>query len=203
MKTATENAILRNLVAEALRVYDPECGLPSAPAARPRAREYGALGSSDLETENAVLRNLLSATAEAYENRLQAFRAEKELVRHVLAATRDAVLTTDPSGSVTSLNPAAVELTGRSPEEARGRSLAEVLKLAGGDGAAVTLDLAPCLAEGRRLELPPGLGVVRRDGRTRAVEGSAAAIHDRLGGVLGVVVILCPGAAPAPPRPDR
>lgn len=195
MKTSAENAILRNLVAEAVRVYDAERGLAGEPrpAARPRSASFGAGDGPDPRTENAVLRNLLSATAEAYDKRRQDFRAEKELVRHVLAETRDAVLTADPSGSVTSVNPAAEDLTGWSLEEARGRPLAEVLRLLDAEGAAVALDLAPCIAEAGRVELVPGLEAVRRDGRKRPVEGSAAAIHDRLGGALGAVVILRPG----------
>lgn len=196
MNTRTENAILRNLVAEAMRVYDSETDggrKGTASSSGSRAASYGARGSTDLRTENAVLKNLLLATAAAYEKRYEAFRAEKELARHVLAATRDAVLTTDPSGSVTSLNPAAEELLGWSLEEARGRPLTEVLRLAGGDAAA-GFDLAPCLAEGGQVDLDPGLEAAHRDGRRRPVDGRAAAIHDRLGGVLGAVVILRPGS---------
>lgn len=195
MKTWIENAILRNLLAESMRVYGGETGHSTttpavAPAARLRVGSHARLGSSDLKTENAVLRNLLSTTAEAYENRLQAFRAEKELVRHVLAATRDAVVTTDAAGSVTSMNPAAEDLTGWSLEQARGRSVAEMLRLVDETGADVELELEPCLAEGGEVDLAAGLMAVRRDGSKRPVGGHAAAIHDRLHGVLGAVVIL-------------
>ena len=196
MKTRIENAILKNLLAEAMRVYEQESATAGAegpghpPASTRRRGNFLRPVPSDSGAENAILRNLLAATAKAYEERFSAFRAEKELVRHVLAATRDAVLTVDTQGAVTSLNPAAEDLTGWSLDEARGRRVGQVLTLVDEDGAAAGLDLAPCLREGRQFELDPGLRITHRDGWTRSVDGHAAAIHDRLRGVLGAVLIL-------------
>lgn len=191
-----ENAILRNLLAETLRVYEAEHGLapvtvepPATPAAAMSVGLRG-FGMADAKMENAVLRRLLAATAEAYEERQRAFRAEKQLVRHLLAATGDAVILTNASAAVTSLNPSAAELTGWSLDEARGHDVAAVVRLADEQGVAADLDLAPCLAEGRGIELAPGLRLAHRDGRTFAVGGRVAAIRGGRKEVLGAVLVL-------------
>ncbi|HEX9734766.1 MAG TPA: PAS domain S-box protein [Thermoanaerobaculia bacterium] len=151
---------------------------------------------TDAAIERAVLRNLLTETLAAYEERLNAFRAEKELVRHLLAEMAEAVFLTDASGALTRLNPAAEKLTGWSAAEARGRGLGNVLRLVS-HGQRVALDLAPCLAEGRQLTLRRDLRVVDREGRTRSVTGRASPIRGRQG-VLGAVLVLSADPASLP-----
>lgn len=196
----TESAILRNMLEETLRVYEQEIGLepmPSARRPRPakvRARRRSAdlqgFGLADTKSENAILRHLLAATTEAYEDRLNAFRTEKELVRHVLAETSEAVVTTDAAGDVTTLNPSAQELSGWNREEARGRNAAEILRWIAGGLMEFELDLAPCLTQGREIELPPDLELVGRDGGTSPVSGRVSPIHGERRSIIGAVMIL-------------
>ena len=80
------------------------------------------------------------ARASAAEARraLEAQQAQREWHRITLASIGDAVITTDPRGRVTSLNPAAERLTGSGGHEAAGRPLTEVLRTVEGaiDGTA-------------------------------------------------------------------
>ncbi len=68
--------------------------------------------------------------------------------------------------------------------------MATIVRLADEEGAAVTLDLSPCLAEGRGIELEPGLRLAHRDGRSCAVAGRVAAIRGGRKEVLGAVLVL-------------
>lgn len=197
METRTENAILRNLLDETLRVYEAELGLPAnrsrASAPKPAVRRSAGMkgvGMADVRTENVVLRRLLAATGVAYEEELDAVQTERELARHVLAAVGDAVLATDAAGAVTSLNPAAEALTGWAAAEAEGRDLADVLRLVGEGGAALALDLSPCLEKGRQLTLRKGLRLLDREGSVHAVVGRAAPLRDRRQSIRGMVLTL-------------
>jgi len=63
-----------------------------------------------------------------------ALDAEREQAHITLAAIGDAVVTTDPHGTVLYLNPAAEALLGMTAHEATGRPLAQVLQLNDGTG---------------------------------------------------------------------
>lgn len=196
-----QNAILRNLLVETFRMYEDEAGLPLSQGQRPteKGRPRKAItprrgfGMADARDENTILRRLLATTAEAYEERLAAFRAEKGLVRHLLAASSDAVVTTDIAATLTTLNPKAEELTGWTGAEARGHDLADVLRMVDDQGNAVAVDLAPCFSQGNQVPLPEPLHLVHREGASHAVDGVAAAIREgRAGRILGAVLILRP-----------
>ncbi|HEX2163326.1 MAG TPA: PAS domain-containing protein, partial [Thermoanaerobaculia bacterium] len=75
----------------------------------------------DPELENAILRNLLAHTTRAYEEKVVALHAEKELAETTLASIGDGVITTDAAGRVEYLNPVAEELTGWTTAEAARR----------------------------------------------------------------------------------
>ncbi len=137
-----------------------------------------------------ILRDLLTQTQRAYEEERCTLLGEQELARRTLAAIGDAVVTTDASSSITYLNPAAEELTGWRCGEAEGRSLDEVLRLLDEDEEPVTLDLSPCLRDGRTLVLSEELTLERRDGQRLSLEGNAAAIRDRDRRTIGMVVVL-------------
>ncbi|WP_018228885.1 EAL domain-containing protein [Methyloversatilis universalis] len=116
--------------------------------------------------------------------------AEKERLRVTLLAIADAVISTDASGHIDFLNPAAEQLTGWHNDQAARRPLGEVLRL-----------IDPVLRRERpdpvAHALEEGLGrvtdeslVLARGGDEKVVEHSAAPIRDALGGVSGAVVVL-------------
>ena len=132
------------------------------------------------------------ARASAAEARraLEAQQAQREWHRITLASIGDAVITTDPRGRVTSLNPAAERLTGSGGHEAAGRPLTEVLRTVEGaiDGTAYFPIAGVVRGEG----VPSGHPTVLIDGggAARYVEHNAAPIKDDRGEVTGVVIVL-------------
>lgn len=116
--------------------------------------------------------------------------AEKERLRVTLLSIGDAVISTDASGRIDFLNPAAEALTGWRNEDTTGRRLSEVLQL-----------IDPVLGRPRpdlvetRLEAgaAPGAGesvIVARDGQERVVEHASSPIRDAVGDISGTVVVL-------------
>jgi diguanylate cyclase (GGDEF)-like protein/PAS domain S-box-containing protein len=117
---------------------------------------------------------------------------ENEVANATLDSIGEAVLRADVQGKVTYLNRKAEEMTGWRREEARGRPIADVLRLlesAGGPavgnaaGIATQEDLAAKeSAEGTHRIL------VRRDGFECGIERKVTPIQDQDGTVTGVVV---------------
>ncbi len=115
---------------------------------------------------------------------------DKERAQVTLNSIGDAVLSTDGNWRVTFLNPVAEKLIGWTNAEAAGRQLTEVFQVIN----ATTLErIVPCLEfevkKGRTIILPPNCVLVRRDGHESPIEDSAAPIHDRGGGIAGMVVV--------------
>lgn len=100
-----------------------------------------------------------------------ALRYRASLVAHV----SDAIIATDPDGSIQSWNPAAETLYGRSAAQVLGRSIAEVL-----GSRAVGPDGTPLAGE---------VGHVGADGRQLKVLASVAPVRDELGADAGVVAV--------------
>ncbi|QFU15113.1 sensor domain-containing protein [Microvirga thermotolerans] len=115
---------------------------------------------------------------------------EHELSQVTLRSIGDGVLTTDVNGCVTSLNPAAESMTGWTSDEAVGRPLHEVLRIAfcGEDGQILCIGSLPLGSD------PAWLGrntmLLRRDGSAIPVEETAAPIRDRAGAIVGGVLVL-------------
>jgi len=144
----------------------------------------------DLDLENAVLRNLLAHTTRAYERQMEELFAEKELAQTTLASIGDGVVTTDAEGRVRYLNGVAVDLTGWSVDEARGRALGEVFHLVSeSSGDRLEIPVAAHLPAGHRVHLMEPTLLVRRDGQRFAVESSSAPIRDPEGRSIGLVIV--------------
>jgi diguanylate cyclase (GGDEF)-like protein/PAS domain S-box-containing protein len=110
--------------------------------------------------------------------------------QHILRCIGDAIISTDASGRITYLNPAAERMTGWSVHEALGLPMAEVMKIIDAPGcesaqpltdAANDLDAVADLAASRIL--------IRRDGIETAIEDSVAPIRDREGRATGAVIV--------------
>ena len=119
-----------------------------------------------------------------------ALAEEKELLAVTLYSISDGVITTDTSGRARSLNKVAEELTGWPQAEALGKSLPEFFC------AVQEHTREPCA---NPAETPLGTGansncesaaiLIARNGTERVVARSAAPIHGRDGGIIGVVVV--------------
>ncbi len=123
-------------------------------------------------------------------------RAERQLKESqeelslTLTSIGDGVITTDRQGHVTRLNPVAVELTGWSASDAKGRRLEDVFRILNED---TRVDISPSvesvLAPGTTVRLPSHRVLIARDGTQRPVTDSAAPIRDAAGAIRGVVVV--------------
>ena len=115
---------------------------------------------------------------------------EKQLIEITLHSIGDAVITTDPLGKVTYLNPIAEQLTGWSRQEARNKPLAEVFRIVEEATRKPAGDpVARCLAEGHSVNLANSVILISRYGNEYAIEDSAAPIRHADGHILGTVMV--------------
>jgi diguanylate cyclase (GGDEF)-like protein/PAS domain S-box-containing protein len=108
----------------------------------------------------------------------------------MLDSIGDAVLSTDLSGNVTYLNPAAEAMTGWTLAAATGRPLREVFHVI--DGATrqpARNPMALAIQLNRTVGLTPNCILVGRNGHSAQIEDSAAPIHDADGLVTGAVIV--------------
>ena len=115
---------------------------------------------------------------------------EKERAEITLQSIGDAVITTDAKGIVTYLNPVSEALTGVMVDEARGRQLDSVLHIVQEhSGERVRSPVAECLELGQATQLAQDTILIHRSGQEYAIQDSAAPIRNRVGEVVGVVLV--------------
>jgi diguanylate cyclase (GGDEF)-like protein/PAS domain S-box-containing protein len=119
----------------------------------------------------------------------EAMVLENEVANVTLDSIGEAVLRTDGQGKVTYLNRKAEEMTGWSREEARGRPMAEVLRLiesTGGPAAGNSAGLA--MQDDQPAKKTADCILVRRDGFECGIDHKVTPIQDQDGNVTGTVV---------------
>jgi diguanylate cyclase (GGDEF)-like protein/PAS domain S-box-containing protein len=137
---------------------------------------------------DSLVRVVRSAIARTVRD--QTLFSDKERAQVTLNSIGDAVLSTDSSWRITFLNPVAETLTGWTYADASGHQLTEVFRVI---DATTREPIVPYLEfeveKGNTVILPPNCLLVPRDGHEIPIEDSAAPIHDRGGGVIGLVVV--------------
>jgi diguanylate cyclase (GGDEF)-like protein/PAS domain S-box-containing protein len=149
------------------------------------AQDYLLPGHLDCYSLPRALRNAIERKAVE-----DALYLEKERAIVTLNSIGDAVLSTDISGQVTYLNLVAETLTGWRCDEAIGKPLAEVFRIV--DGATRETCRNPmkmAVERNKTVALTANCVLIRRDGVESAIEDSAAPIHDRMGRVIGAVIV--------------
>jgi diguanylate cyclase (GGDEF)-like protein/PAS domain S-box-containing protein len=123
--------------------------------------------------------------------RMQATLAEQhEFLQVTLHSIGDGVVTTDPDGRVTYLNPVAERLTGWTVAEARSLDLEDVFDARNGStGAHAPNPVMQCLSENRIVSRTDNTVLISRSGTEHAIKDSAAPIVSTTGEVLGVVLV--------------
>ena len=115
---------------------------------------------------------------------------ERERAQVTLDSIGDAVVSTDFRGHVTYLNKAAVQLTGFPQETAFGRPIGEVFRLVHAvSRRSVDCPVTESIIENQKRSVGAHCLLVRRENTLVPVEASATPIHDRLGGVVGAVLV--------------
>jgi PAS domain S-box-containing protein len=107
-----------------------------------------------------------------------------------LRSIGDALITTDPAGTVTFMNPVAEQLTGWPSEMAAGQPLEAVFRVIQEEtGAPAFNPIRQVLSEGKVLALANHTALMHRDGSAIPIEDSAAPIINAAGRVAGVVLV--------------
>jgi diguanylate cyclase (GGDEF)-like protein/PAS domain S-box-containing protein len=120
----------------------------------------------------------------------QALFEAKELAEVTLKSIGDAVVTTDPEGWVTYLNPVAENLTGWKCDEAVGKPLREVFRIVHERSRRLVDDpVERCFRQGKATGIPEDTVLLARDGKEHAIADTAAPIRDREGNVVGSVLV--------------
>ena len=107
-----------------------------------------------------------------------------------LSAIGDAVLTTDPEGRITYMNPVAESLTGWAAAEAHGRPLEAVLRIVNEETRrAVEQPVRRVIETGLVRGMANHTLLIARDGSERPIDDSAAPVRDAAGALIGTVMV--------------
>ena len=116
-------------------------------------------------------------------------QAQKERIEVTLASIGDAVITTDLTGRIETINEAAQQLTGWPESRARGRELHQVFVLANNFGQHSLLKSMAALYAGGEVIKVGNQSLRHRSGRALTVEYTANAIRTAQGKVEGSVLV--------------
>lgn len=153
--------------------------------------------ADELSTELLEAAGILDARIRERDQALLAERvarsaSEKDQARLAvtLRSIGDAVITTDPAGCITMLNPVAQTLTGWTEEQAAGQPVGTVFNIVHDETREpMASPVARVLREGGIAGLASHTLLIARGGRETPVEDSAAPIRAADGGLIGIVVV--------------
>jgi PAS domain S-box-containing protein len=115
---------------------------------------------------------------------------EKERAQVTLQSIGDGVITTDADGRVDYINPVAQDLTGWDMRGARGKPVIDIMTIIN-EHTRATVDnpVVRCLKEGRVITLAENSILITRGGDEVPIQDSAAPIRDRIGNIIGSVMV--------------
>jgi PAS domain S-box-containing protein len=155
----------------------------------------GSFGFSDTPSFVGALAYLATSTVViGLVNAMRTARREAhrrdELLRATLGSTSDAVVTTDMSGRIMSVNPVAETLLGWTERNARGQLLSDVFHVVDEDTrAAIENPTTQVLREDKVVGLANHSILIARDGTERPIADSAAPLRDEQGHIVGCVLV--------------
>jgi PAS domain S-box-containing protein len=121
---------------------------------------------------------------------MQSLKDAAEWLRVTLSCIGDGVITTDPHGKVTSVNPVAQALTGWTQEQAVGHPLEKVFRIVNEETRAEVENPAlRALRDGVIVGLANHTILISRDGTERPIDDSAAPIRNSSGEVHGAILV--------------
>jgi PAS domain S-box-containing protein len=117
-------------------------------------------------------------------------RNERELLHVTLSSIGDAVIATQPDGTVTFMNSVAESLTGWAIAEAAGRRLPEVFRILNEHlRKEIENPVERVIREGQVVGLGNHTVLIAKDGSERPIDDSAAPIRDARGQIVGAVLV--------------
>ncbi len=115
---------------------------------------------------------------------------EKERAQVTLQSIGDGVITTDADGRIDYINPVAQNLTGWDLRSARGRPATEIMTIINEHTrATIECPVVRCLKDGRVISLAGDSILINRNGDEIPIQDSAAPIRDRIGNIIGSVMV--------------
>ena len=115
---------------------------------------------------------------------------EKERAQVTLQSIGDGVITTDAEGNIDYINPVAQDLTGWEVRNARGKAIQDIMTIVNAHTrATVDNPVIRCLKEGRVITLAENSVLITQAGNEVPIQDSAAPIRDRIGNVIGAVMV--------------
>jgi diguanylate cyclase (GGDEF)-like protein/PAS domain S-box-containing protein len=115
---------------------------------------------------------------------------EKERAQVTLQSIGDGVITTDADGNVDYINPVAQDLTGWDMRSSRGTHVTELMMIVNEHTrSSCENPVIRCLKEGRVITLPENSVLITKNGEEVPIQDSAAPIRDRIGNIIGAVMI--------------
>ncbi len=115
---------------------------------------------------------------------------EKERAQVTLQSIGDGVITTDKEGNIDYINPVAQDLTGWDKRSARGKSIDDIMTIVNEHTrSTVENPVRRCLKEGRVITLAQNSMLISKDGDEIPIQDSAAPIRDRIGNIIGAVMV--------------
>jgi diguanylate cyclase (GGDEF)-like protein/PAS domain S-box-containing protein len=138
--------------------------------------------NEELKRERALLSKL--------QHSRMALEQEHEKALVTLHSIGDGVITTDVAGKIEYMNPVAEQLTGWKTTAASGKPILKIFKIVHEISRKPVADpVTRCLAQNRIVELANHTVLISREGKEYVIEDSAAPIHNKLGKVLGAVLV--------------
>ena len=123
-------------------------------------------------------------------------QAHQELVQReqylslTLDSIGDAVIATDASGNITRMNPIAIQLTGWSFQEARGKSLKTIFPIIDASTReSIENPVEKVIATGKTIYLSNHTTLIAKDGQEYQIADSAAPIRDSDNNITGMVLV--------------
>jgi len=115
---------------------------------------------------------------------------EKERAQVTLQSIGDGVITTDADGIVDYVNPVAQDLIGWDMRGAKGSHVTDIMMIVNEHTrATVENPVVRCLKEGRVVTLAENSVLITRKGEEVPIQDSAAPIRDRIGNIIGSVMV--------------
>ncbi len=115
---------------------------------------------------------------------------EKERAQVTLQSIGDGVITTDADGCVDYINPVAQDLTGLDMRSSRGMHISDTMTIVNArTRAPLENPVVRCLKEGRVISLAQESVLITREGDEIPIQDSAAPIRDRIGNIIGSVMV--------------
>ena len=115
---------------------------------------------------------------------------EKERAEVTLQSIGDGVITTDAEGVVDYINPVAQDMTGWDMRSARNTPVTDLMMIVNEHTrASVENPVIRCLKEGRIITVAENSVLITRNGDEIPIQDSAAPIRDRIGNIIGSVMV--------------